>query len=402
MSSKEVKIIVGANYGDEGKGFVTHYHSREALLNGKSCVNVLYNGGCQRGHTVENLEGFRHVFHHFGSGAFDYADTYFDRDFIVNPMEFVREFHELEQKGVRPKCYINPYCRVTTPFDMLINQIVEQSRGTNRHGSCGMGIWETSQRYVLDTHQYNWHELSNISPKSISIYLEYIKNDYLYKRLSDYGIKEVPKEYEQIINSKGLIEHFISDLIEMKSNVVENEEFYFNNDYDVIIFEGAQGLALDEDNIKEYPNVTASKTGSYVPILRLTKEDDIEVCYITRSYFTRHGAGNFDTECDVSKINPAIQDFTNLHNDFQGSIRYGKFDIDSMLERINSDKDSIKSVCKYCHIEEDKILHSLFITHLNYTNGDICGVGSISELRQIFSKLYLSYDKYGKDIRIMG
>ena len=400
--SKEVKIIVGANYGDEGKGFATHYHSRETMLNGKSCVNVLYNGGCQRGHTVENLEGFRHVFHHFGSGSFDYADTYFDRDFIVNPMEFVREFHELEQKGVRPKCYINPYCRVTTPFDMLINQIVEQSRGTNRHGSCGMGIWETSQRYILDLHQYNWRELSNLSPKSISIYLEYIKNDYLYKRLSDYGINEIPKEYEQVIKSKGLIEHFISDLIEMKSNVIENEEFYLNNDYDVIIFEGAQGLALDEDNIKEYPNVTASKTGSYTPILRLTKEDNIEVCYITRSYFTRHGAGRFDTECSVSEINPAIQDLTNLHNDFQGSIRYGKFDIESFLERINTDKDNVKSICKYCGIEEDKILHSLFITHLNYTNGDICGVGSISELRQIFNKLYLSYDKYGKDIRIIG
>lgn len=88
-----IKIIVGSSYGDEGKGLATNYFSDNNTL------NVLYNGGPHRGHTVELLDGTRHVFHHFGSGTFKGADTYFDEDFLINPADFVREYHELESMG---------------------------------------------------------------------------------------------------------------------------------------------------------------------------------------------------------------------------------------------------------------------------------------------------------------
>lgn len=52
---------------------------------------------------------------------------------------------------------------------------------------------------------------------------------------------------------------------------------------------------------------------------------DTEICYITRSYFTRHGAGAFPTECDKNVINPNIIDETNSYNDYQQIIRYGLF-----------------------------------------------------------------------------
>lgn len=402
MNNKEVKVIVGANYGDEGKGLATHYFSQKATREGNSCLNILYNGGCQRGHTVEIDGSIRHVFHHFGSGTFDNADTYFDKDFMVNPMEFIREYKDLEQKGVVPNCYISPLCRVTTPFDMLINRIVEENRADNKHGSCGMGIWETTQRYLLDTYNYRWGDLIELPLKSVYIYLEYLKNVYVPKRLAEYGINKIPLEYQKIFEGNGLIEHFISDLFEMKSkSTTINYDIYnpdsFHKTYDTVIFEGAQGLALDEDNVNSYPNVTASKTGSYIPVSRhkysAYSNTKIEVCYITRSYFTRHGVGRFPTECNVDEINPNIKDLTNVNNDFQGSIRYGFFDIEEISERINKDIEHNKSI-------NNDVAYSLFITHLNYTNGYIHGLGNPDDICSIFSKSYLSYDRYGERVEI--
>ena len=61
---KTVKIVIGANFGDEGKGLMTDYF---ASKNNNSIV-VMHNGGAQRGHTVVTPEGIRHVFHHFPQG----------------------------------------------------------------------------------------------------------------------------------------------------------------------------------------------------------------------------------------------------------------------------------------------------------------------------------------------
>ena len=85
----KINIVIGANYGDEGKGLVTDklcYENRD-----KKIVNVLFNGGFQRGHTVELLSGQRHVFHHLGSGSYVGADTYFDKDFLIEPFSFIMD-----------------------------------------------------------------------------------------------------------------------------------------------------------------------------------------------------------------------------------------------------------------------------------------------------------------------
>lgn len=158
---QQIKVIIGASYGDEGKGLATDFFcvqearkhntgSGRLLLPGAACaaadvINVLTNGGPQRGHTVELEDGRRHVFKHFGAASFRGAAIYFDRQFMINPMEFIREADELCAMNTFPEAYVNPYCRFTTPWDMLINQMLQEKRG-NR-SSCGFGIWETVLRY---------------------------------------------------------------------------------------------------------------------------------------------------------------------------------------------------------------------------------------------------------------
>ena len=139
---KDIRIVCGANFGDEGKGLMTDYFSQKP-----NSIVVCSNGGAQRGHTVTTPDAIRHVFHHFGSGTFNRASTYLSEDFIVNPIIFKQEYDELMKLNYIPNTYINQNCMVTTPFDMMANQIIEESRGKNKHGSCGLGIFETIKRY---------------------------------------------------------------------------------------------------------------------------------------------------------------------------------------------------------------------------------------------------------------
>ena len=86
----KISVVIGANYGDEGKGLATDYLASQGT---KSLV-VRFNGGAQAGHTVVTPDGCRHVFHHFGSGVFAEADTFLSKFFIVNPILFRTEFEE--------------------------------------------------------------------------------------------------------------------------------------------------------------------------------------------------------------------------------------------------------------------------------------------------------------------
>ena len=87
---KNVKVVIGANFGDEGKGLMTDYFAGQARDKGETCLVVCSNGGAQRGHTVrvtteeQSESDIRHVFHHFGSGALEGAATYLPHFYIVN------------------------------------------------------------------------------------------------------------------------------------------------------------------------------------------------------------------------------------------------------------------------------------------------------------------------------
>lgn len=395
MNKVDVKIVIGSNYGDECKGLATHYFSQQAKNQNKSCLNVLYNGGCQRGHTVELKNGSRHIFHHFGSGTYDNAHTYFDKDFIVNPIMFMNEYETLySDKKIMPICFISPGCRVSTPYDMIINQTIERARGKNRHGSCGLGIFETQQRYKQSCYNMNFKDIINHTDNELKIYLKEIANLYVAERMKYYGILDIPESVSEIINSDILITNYINDLRNMAKIVHISDYSHLFKNYDVIIFEGAQGLELDEHNDKAMPYVTASNTTSFIPIKRCCDfETDVEICYITRSYFTRHGAGALPTECAKTHINPVIEDKTNINNEFQESIRYGLFSQAEFFERVNKDKmNSLKL--------NSSLKTSIFVSHLNYTDGEIFGDCTLNALINKFDNKYLSYSKYAEDVQI--
>lgn len=351
---KIAKIVIGANFGDEGKGLMTDYFAHEARQQGKSCLVVCHNGGSQRGHTVVSPSGVRHVFHHFGSGSFEGADTYLSSKFIVNPILFQRELADLNEKGIAVKCFIDKNCRFTTPFDMMVNQIVEEYRGDGKHGSCGLGIFETNVRSKTDLSN-TVCQFASQSAADRKRFLDAIATRYVPDRLRQLGIQNIPSKWMDILKNKdNIIENYIEDFLQMLEHVqLVNGDIV--DAYEYVIFEGAQGLLLDQNNVSYMPHLTPSNTGIKNPMDIIGgREADIEVCYVSRTYMTRHGAGRFDTECSKSDINADIVDLTNVPNPYQDTIRYGMLELEDLKNRICSDFGTAFNGTK-----------SLAMTHLN-------------------------------------
>ena len=322
-----IKVVIGANYGDEGKGLMTDYFCAKAK---GSCIVVLSNGGAQRGHTVTTPDGERHTFKHFGAGTLAGADTYCAEDFILNPMTFCQE---LDQLRCSSRLLVHPRCKWSTPYDMFINQIVEEVRDHKRHGSCGMGIWETICRYEAKPCIFNLFDFAAMSQEAQIALLTNIRDAYMMQRLKEYGINSVPNEWREIVYSTDLMLNFINDVRRMVL-YARQAPYDVLRYYDTVVFENGQGLLLDQ---KYGDNATPSNTGIANPLKVINntfQRGDLEVCYVSRTYMTRHGAGNFETE---SLGFQHLVDDTNHTNQFQGELRYGELVVDDLNKRVEDD-----------------------------------------------------------------
>jgi adenylosuccinate synthase len=318
------QVVLGANFGDEGKGLITDYLSSQSK---EPPLNVLFNGGSQRGHTVE-LEGIRHVFHHFGSGTFNGSSTLLTKDFICNPMVFLKEYEILSKLGYKPKVYMDQRCKITTPYDIAINQMIEESRDNNKHGSCGLGIYETIYRYK--------NQSLEVPMMDREEYWEYLKTEWIPLRLNELHLEPPPK-WEKILNSDYLGKNFYSDYDKFLELIEFVDAFEILARNKNAIFEGGQGLLLDQNYGYYFPYLTPSNTG-LTNVHILAKEagiTELEVYYVTRWYVTRHGAGPLMHETDSIGMN--LKDRTNLYNDYQGFLRYGKLDLNLLNHTITRD-----------------------------------------------------------------
>jgi adenylosuccinate synthase len=314
------KVVIGANFGDEGKGLITDYFTSQ--LGG--CYVVRFNGGAQASHTVVTPSGSRHVFSHFGAGSFVGAPTYLSKYFLVNPMVFMRELGELRKLIIIPNVFVDRGCLVTTPYDMFINQSLENSRVGARHGSCGIGIHETMVRSENPEYLLTAHDLEAGSWKKI---LDRIGNVYYPKRMAELGLKMMPFDNHKFMEIfQGCVRAVtFSDIGRLRGRD--------------IVFEGAQGLCLDQ-NHRFFPHVTHSNTGyenarAIIEEIRSTG-DSLEVAYVTRTYMTRHGRGPFPNETQFPPYRGVVED-TNVFNKFQEEFRFGHLNIDLLANEIRGD-----------------------------------------------------------------
>ena len=388
-------IVIGKNFGDEGKGLATDCFARLAKENNQSAIAVRFNGGAQAGHTVDTVSG-RFVFHELSSASFRKVDTYWAKDFLPDLYKLEEELEAFKAlTGFAPKIIAHPFCRIVTIDDVLVNMAAETERGKDRHGSCGMGIYEAvvrSERYPLYL-----KDVKGKSSEELFLFFKKLRNEYYPDRIKELGISNTKEnEYLELLNNDNVLRNAAEGICHGAEFVVLKEHSFLS-EFDEIVFEGAQGLLLDTDNEEFAPHITASHTGARaaVDICIEAGIKDIEVSYITRTYVTRHGAGVLPKEEEWPKYNLNLYDATNIENPWQGIIRYAPHEsLDRFLQAVKEDLNSV----------EYPVKKSIFITHLNETNnrilfadgteGDINSFMSNAEITGLFDKIYLSDTPY--------
>lgn len=343
----KVSIVVGLNFGDEGKGATVN----ALCKNPKETLVIRFNGGHQCGHTVVHND-IRHPFSNFGSGTLKGVPTYWTEYCTVNPSAVLKEGNILRAQGIEPIVIYNANAMVTTPYDILHNLT---SKNNLNHGTVGVGFGKTIQR---NEDFYHLYVRDLLYP---AIRDEKINNirTYTYNRTNDERFHD-NRFMEKIIDEfKIACEHLVQNY-----EIVNNfkEVLMWNRD---LIFEGGQGIMLDMD-YGFFPFATYSNTTSKnaIELIRKSGIDNrlIDTYYVTRAYQTRHGNGfmcNEDLDNSFIKINP---NETNADTGTQGKFRRAMLDLGQLkyaisCNRYHNHPDSNEKLVITCldHIEGETI-----------------------------------------------
>jgi adenylosuccinate synthase len=331
------RAVIGASYGDEGKGRTVEWlaapHASAALV-------VRSNGGAQAGHTVETADGRRHVFHHFGSGTLRGARTHLSRFMVSHPIVFAEENVVLRRLGAAPVISADPRGVVTTPWDMMVNQAAELARDGMRHGSCGLGFGETVGRCEESDHALM---LSDLHGPRLRQRLLAIREEWLPRRLDEMDLpaRTGPLAFAR---SDRLLDRFVEQCASFARSIDLRDDADIGSE-DEVIFEGAQGLLLDQ-NAAGFPFVTRSNTG-LANIGAIAAEAGIgglEVAFVSRCYLTRHGRGPMEDERPIERWY-SVEDQTNRPNPWQESLRFGLLDPHRLGKRVAADLAGVQIDC---------------------------------------------------------
>jgi adenylosuccinate synthase len=334
---RKAYAVTDLGFGDSGKGTIT-----DALVRHEDASLVVrYNGGAQAAHTVVDSEGIKHTFAHVGSGSLvTGVDTFLSRHMLIHPLAFLREQKELAGIGVTDiaeRVYIDGSALVTAPYHMAANRIREYLRGQGRHGSCGLGIGET----VEDRLEYGDEVLvmaDLLNEDLLGQKLEWVRR--IKQQQLEEGIAELNRQDNLPDSMLTALDQLYSDdeleaSIEMYAymarmvQVVDGDYLgtRLHVDDGVVVFEGAQGVLLDQD-WGFHPHTTWSTTTSENARDLLEEADfdgETTVLGVMRAYQTRHGAGPLPTES--AELSLLLQDPHNPTNAWQGAFRFGWLDL---------------------------------------------------------------------------
>lgn len=314
-------LVAGLAYGDEGKGATVDFLCRRLPVD----LVVRYNGGSQAAHNVVTPHGQHHTFSQFGSGSFtgDHVRTHLSRFMLVDPLTMMNEAEALCAKGVRPwrSLTVDPRCVIITPYHKLLNREREKARGDARHGSCGMGVgvareWQLKYGDAVlragDLGDYNLTLLK----------LNFQRNLVAY----EVGIVAV-----SAIDDVDLA----IDLHRWYERVVLSE---FLPKSDLMVFEGAQGVLLDETHGIEphrtWTDCTFANADTLLNETGVVQEDRLRVGCL-RTYLTRHGAGPLESSAVDYAQHWEVPEAHNEANEWQGPFRTAAMNFDLVRKSIH-------------------------------------------------------------------
>jgi adenylosuccinate synthase len=276
-------IVVGAQFGDEGKAKVTDLLARNAD------VVVRYQGGCNAGHTVV-VDGNTYKFHLIPSGIL-YAGTIcmLGPGMVIDPKAFLTELDALLERGLDDSgLKLSAAAHVTMPYHLAIDAAEEASRGDQKIGTTKRGIGPT---YADKCARIGIRIEELLDKNVLRSKLEWLvpRKNVILERLYDippFDVEELLEEYSAYAKR---LSKYVCDTSAIIFRSVQARKN--------ILFEGAQGTLLDLDH-GSYPYVTSSSpsaggacTGAGIGPTIIDR-----VIGVSKAYMTRVGEGPFPTE----------------------------------------------------------------------------------------------------------
>lgn len=322
-------VIAGLGYGDCGKGATVDFLCRTRDVG----LVVRYNGGSQAAHNVVTPEGKHHTFAQFGSGTFvPGVRTHLSQYMLVDPSTMMCEEEHLRALGITDafeRTTVDERCLIITPFQKAVNQI--EQKCSNLKTSCGMGVGQTRSDHIQHGNKVMFARDFRNAEKAKEK-LRFIQK-ISAQAVERYGIiaRKLHRAHFDFLSDPSSVDRYWKDMLEWPVKIIL--ESGLDSETRDIVFEGAQGVLLDE-HYGEYGFNTWTDT-TFRNAAKLLEESkwsgEVKKIGVVRTYLTRHGAGLFKTE---SSAFDHLQELHNCDQGFQGKFRRGFFDTKLILRAI--------------------------------------------------------------------
>ena len=275
--------IIGAQWGDEGKGKVVDFLSERAD------IVVRFSGGNNAGHTVINEKG-EFALHLVPAGIFrSHVDAVIGPGVVVDPGSLLQELDDLGSRGVdTSRLLVSDHAHVVMPYHILLDRLEEESRGEAAIGTTGRGI---GPAYADKTSREGIRIGDLLDEAFLSKRLEGVvrQKSNLLTKLYGAGPIDFDELYAQCLEYGARLRPYVVSVEQRVGEALANGAR--------VVLEGAQGAMLDVDH-GTYPFVTSSSVsiGGACTGLGIPPSEIRSIIGVFKAYSTRVGAGPFTTE----------------------------------------------------------------------------------------------------------
>jgi adenylosuccinate synthase len=294
-------VVVGSQWGDEGKGKVVDF------LTDRADIVARYQGGNNAGHTVMFGES-KFVLHLLPSGIFREGKTVvLGEGVVIDPEALLEEIDALAEQGVEVggNLRVSDAANLVMPYHKAFDKLREELRGAGKIGTTGRGIGPTYE----DKKARRGVRFCDFHPQYEQAFCERLKDILKEKNVllrshfrSDEALFDAKQIYERYAALYERVKPYLCDTSLLLNKALDQGK--------TVLFEGAQGTMLDVDH-GTYPYVTSSNTiagaactGCGVGPTKITR-----VIGIAKAYTTRVGEGPFPTELKEGPVGDLLQQF---------------------------------------------------------------------------------------------
>lgn len=278
-----VKAIVGANWGDEGKGKITD------MLAETADIIIRFQGGANAGHTIVNNYG-KFALHTLPSGVFyDHTTSVIGNGVALNIPLLIEEIKSLTDRNVpAPKLLVSDRCQIVMPYHVLFDKYEEERLGGKSFGSTKSGI----APFYSDKYAKTGFQVSELFDEALlkeKIERVCVAKNVLLEQLYHKPLIDTDELFETLKGYRNMIEPYVCDVSSYLDKALKENK--------TILLEGQLGTLKDPDH-GIYPMVTSSSTlaaygaiGAGIPPYEI--KQIITVC---KAYSSAVGAGAFVSE----------------------------------------------------------------------------------------------------------